>query len=92
MKNLRDTKISRQLEQQGQYENKKIHMLLGLKNVGAFFENVRAEQLGVKHPSHLPDIGIFRSILSENMIMAGRMGISEELITTDMPYLNIHVN
>ena len=84
-----DTKISRHFEQQGQYENKKIHMLLGLKNVGAFFENVRAEQLGVKHPSHLPDIGIFRSILSENMIMAGRMGISEELVTSD---LNLYVN
>ena len=75
-----DTKISRHFEHQGQYENKKIHMLLGLQNVGVFFESVRAEQLGVKHPRHLPDIGIFRSILSENMIMAGRMGISEELV------------
>ena len=56
-------------------------MLLGFKNVGVFFENVRAEQLGVRHPSHLPDIGIFRLILSENMIMAGRMGISEEPFT-----------
>ena len=67
-------------------------MLLGLKNVGVFFESVRAEQLGVKQPSHLPDIGIFRSILSENMIMAGRMGISEELVTPDMPFLNLYVN
>ena len=58
--------------------------------LGVFFENVRAEQLGVRHPRHLPDIGIFRSILTEKMIMAGRMGISEELVTSDMPYLNIH--
>ena len=62
-------------------------MLLGHKNVGV--KNVRAEQLGVHHSSHLPDIEIFRSILSENMIMAGRMVISEELVTPDMPYLNI---
>ena len=67
-------------------------MLLGLKNVGVFLGNVRAEQLGVRHPSNLSDIGTFRSISSENMIMAGRMGISEELLTADMPYLNIHVD
>ena len=60
--------------------------------MGVFFESVRAKQLGVKHPSHLPDIGIFISNLSENMIMAGRMGISEELVTPDMPFLNLHVN
>ena len=26
------------------------------------------------------------------MIMAGRMGISEELVTVDIPYFNIHVD
>ena len=35
------------------------------KNAGVFIEKVRAEQLCVRHPSHLLDIGIFRSILSK---------------------------
>ena len=71
-------------------KSKKIHLLLGLKNCGHMMEPVRAEQLNSTHPPQLPDIGIWRSPLTTRMMLTGRIGVSKELITKELPLLNIH--
>ena len=72
--------------------SKKIHLLLGLKNCGHMMEQVRAEQLNSIHPPQLPDIGIWRSPLTNRMMLTGRIGVSEELVTKELPLLNIQKN
>ena len=71
-------------------KSKKIHLLLGLKNCGQMMEPVRAEQLNSIHPAQLPDIGIWRSPLTPRMMLTGRMGINKELVTQELPLLQIH--
>ena len=72
--------------------SKKIHLLLGLKNCGHIMEPVRAEQLNSTHPPQLPDIGIWRAPLTTRMMLTGRIGVSKELVTEELPLLNIHTD
>ena len=51
-------------------------------------EPVRAEQLNSIHPLQLPDI--WRSLLTNRMMLTGRIGVSEELGTKELPLFNIH--
>ena len=62
----------------------------GYKNWGHMMEPVRAEQLNSTHPPQLPDIGIWRSPLTNRMMLTGSIGVSEELVTKELPLLSIH--
>ena len=73
-------------------KSKKIHLLLGLKNCGHMMEPVRAEQLNSIRPPQLPNIGIWRSPLTTRMMLAGRIVVNKELVTKELPLLNIHLN
>ena len=53
---------------------------------------VRAEKFNSNHSTQLPDIGIWRSPLTTRMMLTGRIGVSKELVTEELPLLNIHTD
>ena len=55
-------------------------------------EPVRVEQLNLINLAQLPDIGIWRSPLTTRMMLTGRIGVNKELVTKDLPFLNIRVD
>ena len=59
--------------------SKKIHLLLGL-----------LEQLNSTHSPQLPDVGIWRSHLTNRVMLTGRIDVSKELVTKELPLLNVH--
>ena len=46
---------------------------------------LKAEQLGTRHPWILPNVKIYANPLTNQKIMAGHMGIESELVDADYP-------
>ena len=77
-------------------EKIKIHVLLGLKGAQHLMNIISAEQLSpspsikLHHPWSLPNIAFYQSTLSQNIIIAGSMGISRELFDGEFPTFRVH--
>ena len=65
-------------------------MIVGQISAQLLLEEIRPAQLKVGQPWILPNVQIYRNPLTGSMIVAGGMGIQEELLDTVFPTLYPH--
>ena len=81
---------------QASKEKIKIHVLLGLRGAQNMMKNINVEQLSpspaikLHHPWELPNVGFYQSTMSNDIIIAGSMGINRELFDQRYPTFRVH--
>ena len=68
----------------------KVYVVIGQRTCSALLVPVTAEQLGTRHPWILPNIKIYYNPLTNSLLLAGHMGIEEELVDQDYPQFLVH--
>ena len=61
----------------------KIYAIIGQRSCSQLLVELTAEQLGTRHPWILPNVKIYANPLTNQILMAGHMGIESEL--ADVP-------
>ena len=67
-----------------------INIILGQRDGGILMNEIHPEQLWLTQHHLLPNIVIYQNPLTRKLILAGDMGINEELIYTDFLILYVH--
>ena len=67
-----------------------IHMIIGQKSAQLLLEEIRPAQLKVRQPWIIPNVKIYRNPLTDSLIVAGGLGIEEELVDDVYPTLYPH--
>ena len=68
-------------------DKKEIQLILGQKGGSMLMHEVIPEQLGLRQHWLLPNLTIFRSSLTQNLLIAGELGIDGKLVDEDYPTL-----
>jgi hypothetical protein len=63
----------------------KIYGIIGQRSCSQLLVELTAEQLGTRHPWLLPNVKIYANPLTNQILMAGHMGIESELVDADYP-------
>ena len=63
----------------------KIYAIIGQRSCNQLLVELTAEQLGTRHPWILPKVKIYAKPLTNQILMAGHMGIESELVDADYP-------
>ena len=75
---------------QADASEEEIHMIVGQRSAQLLLEEIRPAQLKVRQPWILPNVKIYRNPLTGSMIVAGGLGIQEELLDAVYPTLYPH--
>ena len=67
-----------------------IHIILGQKDGAVLMHDIIPEQLGLKQHPLLPNVKLYRNPLNNSLVIAGDMGVKEELVDDDYPTLHVH--
>ena len=67
-----------------------IHIIIGQCDVGMLMNEIHPEQIGLKQHHLLPNVVIYQNTFTGNLILAGDMGINQQLIDKDYPIFYIH--
>merc|ERR1711942_587897 len=68
-------------------DKKEIQLILGQKGGSMLMHEVMPEQLGLRQHWLLPNLRIFKNPLTQNLILAGELGIEGRLVDEDYPTL-----
>ena len=63
----------------------KIYAIIGQRSCSQLLVELTAEQLGTRHPWLLPNVKINANPLTNQILMAGHMGIKSILVDADYP-------
>ena len=63
----------------------KIYAIIRQRSCSQMLVELTAEQLGTRHPWILPNVKIYANPLTNQILMAGHMGIESELVDADYP-------
>jgi hypothetical protein len=63
----------------------RVYAVIGQRSSSQLLIDLSAEQLGTHHPWILPNIKIYFNPLTNTLLMAGNMGVEEEIIDVDSP-------
>ena len=69
------------------HEQKEIQLILGQRGGGMLMHEILPEQMGLVQHWLLPNIRIYKNPLTENLIIAGELGIDGRLVDDDYPTL-----
>ena len=63
----------------------KIYASIGQRSCSQLLVELTAEQLETRHPRILPNVKIYANPLTNQILMAGHIGIESELVDADYP-------
>ena len=66
---------------------KEIQLILGQKGGSMLMHEVIPEQIGLRQHWLLPNLRIYKNPLTQNLILAGELGIEGRLVDQDYPTL-----
>ena len=78
------------LIKQADASEEEIHMIVGQKSAQLLLEEIRPAQLKVRQPWIIPNVKIYRNPLTDSLIVAGGLGIEEELVDDVYPTFYPH--
>ena len=80
-------KLKKHFIEQCSDNQKEIQLILGQKGGSMLMHEVIPEQLGLRQHWLLPNLRIFKNPLTQNLILAGELGIEGRLVDEDYPTL-----
>ena len=67
-----------------------IQVLLGLRVQESLLSRVKAEQLGLIHPSEFPNVSIQYNAHDGELLLVGKQGVNPKLFDQDVPTFHVH--
>ena len=77
-------------ESQCDSKDEEINLIISQRDGGKYMSEVQPEQLGLHQHHLLPNVSIYQNGFTGNLILAGDMGIDEQLIDNEYPVFHIH--
>ena len=74
------------------HQDMKIHFLIGLKNGKCLGQKMNPLTLGLRYPVLSPNLVIWKTILSNKMLITGQLGTNPDLVDDSFPIFNIPKN
>ena len=78
-------KLKRHFMKQCSNNQKEIQLILGQKGGSMLMHEVIPEQIGLRQHWLLPNLRIFKNPITQNLILAGELGIEGRLVDDDYP-------